>query len=59
MIFPLPLSPKVTCPPSLDFKELNCDLSPVICLEQPLSIYHLLLFASRHTYKKEDLMIFE
>ena len=53
MIFPLPLSPKVTIPPSLASSVMNCDSSPVMCLEHPLSRYHFLFpsWDARHTCK--------
>ena len=45
MILPLLLSPKVTYPSSMLVSLENWDGSPVICLEHPLSRYHLLLLA--------------
>ena len=52
MMCPLSLSPKVTTPPSFVSRVTNYSLSPIICLEQPLSKYQLLLasLAARHTY---------
>ncbi|KAE9594097.1 hypothetical protein Lalb_Chr18g0050161 [Lupinus albus] len=49
-ILPLLLSPYVTNP-SFGRIKLNFDLSPVICLEQPLSRYHRSFSALKHTYK--------
>ena len=54
MIFPLSLPLNVTLPPFLFDRKINFSLSPVICLEQPLSRTHLPLLAARHTYKKES-----
>ena len=53
IIFPLTLSPKVTCPPSLASSLLNCSLSLVMCLEHPLLRYQLLfaLVDFKHTNK--------
>ena len=53
MIFPLPLSPKVTNPPSFGLRDVNWVSSPVMCLEHPLSKYQWFLFdlAWKHTYK--------
>ena len=50
-ILPLLLSPQITNPPSLAFRDINFDLSPIICLEQPLSRYHSCLSVARFTYK--------
>ena len=61
MIFHFALSPKVTCPPSLASSLRNYSLSPVICLEYPLSRYHLffILVDFKHTYKTQFIHSFE
>ena len=61
IIFPFALSPKVTCPPSLASSLLNYSLSPVMCLEHPLSRYHLLfvLVDFKRTYKTQFIHSFE
>ena len=51
MIFPLVFPPNVTWPFLVSVNMQNLVLSPVICLEQPLSIYHMLFMAARHSYK--------
>ncbi|CAL9126630.1 unnamed protein product [Musa textilis] len=53
MILPL-LSPKVTYSSSWLVSLENCNGSPVMCLEHPLSRYHLLLLAcvDECVYKK-------
>ena len=40
IILPLLLYPKVTYPPSFDTMSVSLDLSPVMCIVQPLSKYH-------------------
>ena len=53
MIFLFELSPNLTFPPSFRVREVNLFLSPVICLEHPLSRNHLSLvdLDIKHTYK--------
>ena len=43
VIFPLPMPPKATLPPSTSLRTRNIDFSPVMCHEQPLSRYQLKL----------------
>ncbi|KAE9598443.1 hypothetical protein Lalb_Chr15g0081041 [Lupinus albus] len=50
-ILPLLLSPYVTYPLSLGVRTENFLLSPVICIEQPLSKYHKLRAALKPTCK--------
>jgi len=45
MILPDWLPPNFTFPPSFIVRVRNIDLSPVICLEQPLSRYHDFCFS--------------
>ena len=52
-ILPLLLSPKVTCPSCLKEMLRNFDLSPVMCLEHPLSKYHCCLLSSKISYKED------
>ena len=56
--FFLLLSPKITLLPFLTLIFLNLFLSPIICLEQALSKYHLSLkdLARRHTYNNESIV---
>ena len=55
MISPFMLSPKVTIPPSQVSSERNFDLSPVMCLQHPLSRYHE-LFPLTRTCKANQLL---
>ncbi|GAB2283297.1 hypothetical protein Dimus_039587 [Dionaea muscipula] len=57
MILPLSLSPNVTCPPSSGVILESNALSPVICLEHPLAMYHFPLVALdfKHTYTNQTL----
>ena len=52
MIFLLPLSPKVTIPPSFASSVMNWDSSPDMYLEHPLSRYYFwfIPWDARHTY---------
>ncbi|KAE9617780.1 hypothetical protein Lalb_Chr03g0039061 [Lupinus albus] len=50
-ILPLLLSPYVTYTLSLGVRTKNLLLSPIICLEQPLSKYHKLRAALKSTCK--------
>jgi len=51
IILPLLLSPYMTCPLTLWEILLNFLLSPVMCLEQPLSRYHIDCLASACSWK--------
>ena len=57
IIFDLIPSANFTIPPSLELRFMNQDLFLVICLEQPLSIYHVISFwwcDLRHTYIRNN-----
>ena len=53
-ILPLLLSPYVTWPSFLRSRLTNLLLSPVMCLEQSLSRYHIFLLTVKEPCKKQD-----